>query len=83
VCGQDPAGRELVTIAEAAQLCRVSKAAIYRWMHRGRVEWIYNAGGYRRIYRDTLIRKPEEVEKSCAGGEDQKLLFGSVREGEV
>jgi hypothetical protein len=71
-CGQDPAGREVVTIAEAAQLCMVSVTTVYRWMQGGRLEWLCDASGYRRIYKDTLIRSREEVGKSCVGGDDQR-----------
>lgn len=59
-CGSDPCGRQLVTITEAAQYCKVSINAVYRWMERGLIEWVYNAGGKRRIYKDSLTRNPED-----------------------
>src|SRR5688572_19955030 len=58
-CQADFHGRQLITIREAARYCKVSVNSIYRWMENELIEWIYNAGGKRRIYRDSLIRKPE------------------------
>lgn len=57
-CGADPGGRRVVTIKEASRICRVSTNSIYRWMEKSLIEWIYIAGGQRRIYRDTLTVLP-------------------------
>ncbi len=56
-CGADPGGRRLVTLSEATRYCNVSVNAVYRWMEEGLIEWVYNAGGKRRIYKDSLIRR--------------------------
>ena len=40
--------------------------SIYRWMEDRLVEWIYIAGGQRRIYEETLLRRPVDV----TGGND-------------
>ena len=58
-CGSDAGGRQLVTILETAEYCKVSVNAVYRWMEQGLIEWVYNAGGKRRIYKDSLIRCPQ------------------------
>ena len=58
-CGADPGGRRLVTLREATQFCNVSVNAVYRWMEQELIEWVYNAGGKRRIYKDTLICRPQ------------------------
>ena len=63
-CSSDPGGRQLVTVTEAARYCKVSVNAVYRWMERGLIEWVYNAGGKRRIYKDSLTRTPEEAESA-------------------
>lgn len=60
VCGRDAGGRQVVTIREAAEYCGVSINCIYRWMDQGRIEWVYTAGGKRRIYKDSLIRRPKQ-----------------------
>jgi excisionase family DNA binding protein len=62
-CGRDPEGRKVLTVAEAAKYCGVSRASIYRWMSQNRVLWLITAAGRRRIYRDSLIRRPERVQK--------------------
>ncbi len=61
-CGADPGGRRLVTLREATQYCSVSVNAVYRWMEQGLIEWVYNAGGKRRIYKDSLICRPQDAE---------------------
>lgn len=55
-CGVDALQRPLLTVEEAAALCSVSTASVYRWMERDRVEWLYHAGGRRRVRRDSLFR---------------------------
>ncbi len=47
-------------LREAAQYCNVSVNAVYRWMEQGLIEWVYNAGGKRRIYKDSLIRRQQD-----------------------
>lgn len=56
--------RELVTILEAAKSCGVSVNAVYMWMDKRRTEWLYNAGGKRRIYRDSLPRRKDDTVSS-------------------
>ena len=63
-CGADPGGRRLVTLREAAQYCNVSVNAVYRWMEHGLIEWVYNAGGRRLIYKDSLIRRQQDDESA-------------------
>ncbi len=50
------AEREIVTVAEACEICRVSRRTIYMWLQAGKIESIRTAGGQRRIYVDTLFR---------------------------
>ena len=61
-CGRDPEGRKVLTVAEAAKYCGVSRATIYRWMSKNRVVWLITATGRRRIYRDSLIRRPGKMQ---------------------
>lgn len=78
-CGTDPGGRQLVTVREAAEFCGVSINAVYRWMEQGLVEWIYNAGGRRRIYKDTLVRDPGDEPVGSEKSRDSdvsEILFG-------
>jgi len=49
--------RRLVTVKEAAEACGVSINTIYQWMKRGVIEWVYNPGGKRRIYWDSLLSR--------------------------
>ncbi len=49
-----------MTLREAAQYCNVSVNAVYRWMERGLIEWVYNAGSKGRIYKDSLIFRPQD-----------------------
>jgi len=49
--------RRLVTVREAAEACGVAINTIYQWMRRGHIEWVYNAGGKRRIYWDSLVKR--------------------------
>ncbi len=51
-----------MTLREPAQYCNVSVNAVYRWMDQGLIEWVYNAGGKRRIYKDSLIRRQKGAE---------------------
>jgi predicted DNA-binding transcriptional regulator AlpA len=50
--------RVLVDINCAAQMCRVSRATIYRWMKRKLVDWVVLPLGRRRIYLDSLFKEP-------------------------
>ncbi len=70
-CGADPGGRRLVTLREATQYCNVSVNAVYRWMEQGLIEWVYNAGGKRRIYKDSLICRPQDDEAARKGNEHE------------
>lgn len=55
-------GRQMVTIAGAAELAQVSIRTIFNWLNRGRVEYVRTVGGSVRIYADSLFR-------SAGGGE--------------
>ena len=61
----------MVTVGETARYCRVSVNAVYRWMELGLIEWVYNAGGKRRIYKDSLVRPPQEDEAERSGEEPE------------
>ncbi len=50
--------RVLVDVKMAMQMCRVSRATIYRWMRDGLVEWVLLPYGRRRVYLDSLFREP-------------------------
>jgi helix-turn-helix protein len=60
-CGGNALARRLMKITEVAAFCRVSHSAVYQWMAKGLVEWVYTAGGKRRIFKDSLFRGPEQV----------------------
>ncbi len=49
-------GRTLVTIRQAAAIAGVCRRTIYSWVATGKVEYIYTAGGSKRIYVDTLFK---------------------------
>lgn len=59
-CGVNPAGRQLLTIAEAAAYCGVSTHTIYRWMDDDKIEWVLTAGNKRRIFQDSLCASPPD-----------------------
>jgi hypothetical protein len=59
--------QRLVTIQKAATECSVSVNTIYVWMKRGAIEWVYNAGGKRRIYWDSLVKRGL-VSRTAASG---------------
>jgi hypothetical protein len=40
-------------------------------MELGLIEWVYNAGGKRRIYKDSLVRPPQEDEAERSGEEPE------------
>lgn len=51
---------------QACRLTGVSRRTLYNWMAANKVEYIYTAGGSRRIFEDTLWRpvndwKPRDV----------------------
>jgi len=56
-CCWNCANRRLLTIQEAAEACGVSTNTLYKWMTRGVIEWVYNPGGKRLIYWDSLVRR--------------------------
>ena len=49
-----------VTISEAAELLRVSRRTVFRWMARGKVNVFHPSGGTARIPRSELKRFIEE-----------------------
>lgn len=49
-----------ISLAEASAVVGVSKRALYRWMRDGKVEFVYTAGGSRRIVTASLWRAPGE-----------------------
>jgi excisionase family DNA binding protein len=55
-CCWNCTNRRLLTIDEAAAACAVSTNTVYVWMKRGDIEWVYNPGGKRLIYWDSLVR---------------------------
>ena len=56
-CCWNCTNRRLLTLEEAAEACGASINTIYQWMRRGDIEWVYNAGGNRRIYWDSLVSR--------------------------
>jgi hypothetical protein len=56
-CCWNCTNRRLLTIQEAGTACGVSTRKLYVWMKRGVVEWVYNRGGKRLIYWDSLVRR--------------------------
>jgi excisionase family DNA binding protein len=53
---EDLQTRRLVTIQQAMGVVGVSRRTIYNWLHAGRLEYRYTAGGTIRIFADTLWR---------------------------
>lgn len=53
------AGRQLVSVNEAAKAAGVHRRTIYEWMNEQRIEWVYTAGRARRVFVDSLFRLPE------------------------
>jgi len=49
--------RRLVTVTEAARACNVNINTVYLWMKQGVIEWVYNVGGKRRVYWDSLVNR--------------------------
>jgi len=56
-CCWNCTNRRLLTIQETATACGVSTRKLYVWMKRGVVEWVYNQGGKRLVYWDSLVRR--------------------------
>lgn len=48
-------GRPLLTITQAMSAAAVSRRTIYNWIRLGKIQWVYTAGGQRRIYADSLF----------------------------
>lgn len=48
--------RSLLTIAEVAEIMRVSTRAVHRWVQTAKVGWCRTPGGHVRIYRASLIK---------------------------
>ena len=58
---------QLLTMAEVADIFRVSKQAIRTWTNSGKLPCIRTPGGHRRFRR-------EDVEKMISGGDDEKMV---------
>lgn len=65
---------EFFSVAEVAEKLRVTKAAVYKWMQAGRLEYVY-VGDDRRVTRaaleafimqSTQIGRKEEEEKKAS-----------------
>ena len=55
-----PSHRRTVNIMQACALAGVKRRALYYWMESGRVEYVLTPSGRRRIYVDTLLRRPTD-----------------------
>lgn len=55
-------GRGVVSVKEACKIVGVSRRTMYHWMASGKVEYVFTAGGSRRVFTDTLYRQPKAVE---------------------
>jgi excisionase family DNA binding protein len=49
--------RELMTIKQVCEYLHISRRTVNNWMSKGKIQFIYTAGGSRRIYKDTLLKK--------------------------
>jgi len=47
---------EILTVMQAAKLCNVSRATIWRWIKTGNLRAAATAGGHHRIHSEDLIR---------------------------
>lgn len=52
--------RRRVNSRKAAEIAGVTERTIYNWIRRGWVEYLETPSGGKRIYVDTLFRRPPE-----------------------
>ncbi len=64
---------EIVTVTEAAKLCKVTRATIWRWIKSGALKAGVTAGGHYRIFREDLHRFiTSKGMTSCSRNETRK-----------
>ena len=69
---------EIITVTEAANLCKVTRATIWRWIKSGVLTAGVTAGGHYRIFRKdlhTLIESKEMTNCSRTGIKQHKILI--------
>ncbi len=69
---------EIVTVTEAAKLCKVTRATIWRWIKSGTLNAGVTAGGHYRIFREdlhTFITSKEMKSCSRTGTKKHKVLI--------
>jgi len=69
---------EIVTVTEAAKLCKVTRATIWRWIKSGALKAGVTAGGHYRIFREdlhALITSKEMASCSRNGTRKYKVLI--------
>ena len=69
---------EIITVTEAAKLCKVTRATIWRWIKSGVLTAGVTAGGHYRIFRKdlhTLIESKEMTNCSRTGIQKHKILI--------
>lgn len=56
---------DVITVTEAAKLCKVTRATIWRWVKSGMLNAGITAGGHYRISREALHQLIESKEMTC------------------
>lgn len=56
---------EIITVTEAAKLCKVTRATIWRWIKSGLLNAGVTAGGHYRIYREDLDKLIKSKDMTC------------------
>ena len=58
-------GNDIITVTEAAKLCKVTRATIWRWVKSGLLNAGVTAGGHYRISREDLSKLIKSKSMAC------------------
>ena len=62
----DTEQEELLTVGEVAKLAKVKKLAVYRWIHKGLLDYYQSETGFIRIPKDSLLKFLDRENKQMA-----------------
>lgn len=69
--------KDILTVPEAARMCSVTRATVWRWIKAGRLRSAATAGGHHRIHLDDLqdLRRKNDMEIRIRYGRAERRIL--------